>query len=375
VPQTVAGYGSGRFENRKDTMTSPTDQGLRQALQTIRDPELGRTLGELKMIDSTTVDGNSVRVGIVLPTPAYPQPERLRRSIEQTVEQSFPGTRVEVEFQARTRGRDGGGRLGMRVKNFIAVGSGKGGVGKSTIAAGIAYGLHHLGASVGLLDADVYGPSIPHLTGVSGQPTIKEMDAGDGRTIERMETHESGGVKVMSMGFMVPPEQAVIWRGPMLHKALTQMLGQTDWGELDYLIIDMPPGTGDVPLSLSQSVGMSGAVVVCTPQEVALLDAVKAVAMFRQVKIPVLGMVENMSGELFGRGGTRAKAEELKVPFLGEVPAIAAIRELGDAGRLKDLFNTGNPAREPLLEVSQRTAMEVARQLLDQPAMPQLEVL
>jgi ATP-binding protein involved in chromosome partitioning len=228
---------------------------------------------------------------------------------------------------------------------------------------------------VGLLDADVYGPSIPHLTGVSGQPAIKEFQSEDGRTIERMETHESDGVKIMSMGFMVAPEQAVIWRGPMLHKALTQMLGQTDWGELDYLIIDMPPGTGDVPLSLSQSVGMSGAVVVCTPQQVALLDAVKAVAMFRQVKIPVLGMVENMSGDLFGRGGTKAKALELGVPFLGEVPAVAGIRERGDTGRISSLLNEEGPVRDALLHVSHRTAIEAARQLLEQSAMPQLEIL
>lgn len=356
-------------------MTDPSAQTLHDAVSQIVDPEIGKSLGELRMVDEIALDGDAARISIELPTPAYPAPDRIRDAVEQTLRGQFPQTEVEVSFTSKTRGRDGGGRMGLRVKNLIAVGSGKGGVGKSTISAAIAYGLHHLGAAVGLLDADVYGPSIPHLTGVSGQPAIREMDAGDGRSIERMETHDSGGVKVMSMGFMVPAEQAVIWRGPMLHKALTQMLAQTDWGELDYLIIDMPPGTGDVPLSLSQSVGMSGAVVVCTPQEVALLDAVKAVAMFRQVKIPVLGMVENMSGDLFGRGGTKAKAEELKVPFLGDVPAMPNIRELGDAGRLKDLFETESPAREAMLHVSQRTAIEVARQLLEQSAMPQLEIL
>ena len=190
-----------------------------------------------------------------------------------------------------------------------------------------------------------------------------------------METHDSGGVQVMSMGFMVPAEQAVIWRGPMLHKALTQMLAQTDWGELDYLIIDMPPGTGDVPLSLSQSVGMSGAVVVCTPQEVALLDAVKAIAMFRQVKIPVLGIVENMSGDIFGRGGAKAKAAEMNVPFLGEVPAIATIREKGDAGQIGSLFDEDSPACDPLLHVTQQMAIQVAKQLLEQPSMPELQIL
>lgn len=352
-----------------------SEETIRQQIGGIPDPEIGRSLEELKMIEAIETDTDTARVTIALPTPAYPRPERIREAIARTMRDQAPDTEVEVTFKKTTRGMDAGGRMGLRVKNVIAVGSGKGGVGKSTIAASLAYGLHHFGAAVGLLDADVYGPSIPHLTGVSGQPAIKEMQAGDGRTIERMETHESRGIKVMSMGFMVPAEQAVIWRGPMLHKALTQMLAQTDWGELDYLIVDMPPGTGDVPLSLSQSVGMSGSVVVCTPQQVALLDAVKAVAMFRQVKIPVLGMVENMSGDLFGRGGTKAKAEELGVPFLGDVPAIAAIRELGDAGRIGELMETSSPAQHALLHVSQRTAIEVARQLLEQSSMPQLEIL
>jgi ATP-binding protein involved in chromosome partitioning len=356
-------------------MTTPTPQDIQAAIAQVTDPEIGRPLGELRMIDAVTLENGTARITIELPTPAYPRPERIREVIARTLRDRMPDLEVDVNFAVKTRGRDGGGRMGMRVKNLIAVGSGKGGVGKSTIAAAIAYGLHHLGAQVGLLDADVYGPSIPHLTGVSGQPEIREFQTEDGRTIERMETHDSGGVKVMSMGFMVPPEQAVIWRGPMLHKALTQMLAQTNWGELDYLIIDMPPGTGDVPLSLSQSVGMSGAVVVCTPQQVALLDAVKAVAMFRQVKIPVLGMVENMSGDLFGRGGTKAKAQELGVPFLGDVPAIASIRELGDAGRIGSLYDSDSPARAALLHVSQRTAIETARQLLEQSAMPQLEIL
>lgn len=356
-------------------MTTPTPQDIQSAIAQITDPEIGRSLGELRMIDAVTLQNGTAQITIELPTPAYPAPERIREAVAQALREQMPDLEVDVNFSVKTRGRDGGGRMGIRVKNLIAVGSGKGGVGKSTIAASLAYGLHHLGARVGLLDADVYGPSIPHLTGVSGQPEIKEFQTEDGRTIERMETHDSAGVKIMSMGFMVPPEQAVIWRGPMLHKALTQMLAQTNWGELDYLIIDMPPGTGDVPLSLSQSVGMSGAVVVCTPQQVALLDAVKAVAMFRQVKIPVLGMVENMSGDLFGRGGTKAKAEELGVPFLGEVPAIASIRELGDVGRIGSLFDDESPAREALLHVSQRTAIETARELLQQSAMPQLEIL
>jgi ATP-binding protein involved in chromosome partitioning len=177
------------------------------------------------------------------------------------------------------------------------------------------------------------------------------------------------------MGFVVKPETAMIWRGPMVHKYLTLFLTQIAWGALDYLVIDLPPGTGDVALTLSQSVGLAGAVVVCTPQQVALLDAVKAISMYRQVKIPILGMVENMSGEIFGRGGTRQKAAELGVPFLGEVPIEADIRIKGDAGKTAALFDEQSPARPHLLHVCEQTAIQVAKQLLETPTMPTLEIL
>ncbi|MGH7129134.1 MAG: Mrp/NBP35 family ATP-binding protein, partial [Planctomycetaceae bacterium] len=244
----------------------------------------------------------------------------------------------------------------------------------STIAAALAFGLKTYGASVGLMDADVYGPSIPHLVGVAGQPPMVERETPQG-VIQRIVPLETGGVKVMSMGFFVKPEQAVIWRGPMLHKAIQQFLGQTEWGELDYLIIDMPPGTGDVSLTLAQSAGLAGAVVVCTPQQVALLDAVKAIAMFKQVNIPVLGIVENMSGEIFGRGGAKRKAEDMGVPFLGEVPIEADVRIKGDEGRIAALFDEGSPSREPLRHVCEQTAIQIARNLLETPQMPTLEIL
>ena len=355
---------------------SEKQQAVQSCVAGVSDPELGRTLGNLNMVKTVSVEADPIRVTIELPTHAYPGKEELATSISTSIQEGVAGVgNVTVDFEYRVRGQESGGDLGLRVKNIIAVGSGKGGVGKSTISAALAYGLNHFGSAVGLLDADVYGPSIPHLVGVEGQPAVKEVPTQDGRVVERMLPNEANGVKVMSMGFMVPAEQAVIWRGPMLHKALMQFLAQTDWGELDYLVIDMPPGTGDVALSLSQSVGMAGSVIVCTPQEVALLDAVKAISMFRQVKIPVLGMVENMTGEIFGRGGAQAKAEAMNVPFLGEVPAIAAIREKGDAGQLASLFDDDSPARAALLHVCQRTAIEVAKQVLDQSAMPQLEIL
>ena len=179
----------------------------------------------------------------------------------------------------------------------------------------------------------------------------------------------------MSIGFMVKEDQAVIWRGPMLHKALTQFLRQTEWGELDYLVIDMPPGTGDVALTLSQMMSITGAVVVCTPQKVALLDAVKAITMMRTVNIPILGLVENMSGELFGRGGARAKAAELGIPFLGEVPSQPVIRERGDEGQMASLYRDDNPAKPALVNVCSQTALQVARTLLDTPRGPTLEIL
>jgi ATP-binding protein involved in chromosome partitioning len=231
----------------------------------------------------------------------------------------------------------------------IAVGSGKGGVGKSTVAATIALGLKRAGAAVGLMDADVYGPSIPHLLGAAGRPEVVDR---------KLQPVSAGGMPVMSMGFLVPPGEAVVWRGPMLHGAITQFLRDTAWGPLDYLIIDMPPGTGDIALTLSQLLPLTGAVVVCTPQDVALLDAVKAIAMFRKVNIRVLGMVENMSGfvcpdcgkryDIFGSGGARRRAEELGVPFLGEVPIQMQIRVAGDAGKAGD--SLADPSVAPHFE-------------------------
>jgi len=350
-----------------------SDEEVLQAVGSVTDPEIGRTLGELRMVKAATKAANgSVSVRIELPTPAYPDRDRLTKAIRAALAHVET---VDVEFTSRVRGKDSGASIGLNVRNIIAVGSGKGGVGKSTIAASLAYGLKSYGASVGLLDADVYGPSIPHLVGVQGQPAMKEMTTESGETIQRIEPLEAHGVKFISMGLIVPADKAVIWRGPMLHRAITQFLKDTDWGELDYMIVDMPPGTGDVALTLSQSVGLAGAVVVCTPQKVALLDAVKAISMFNQVNIPVLGMVENMSGEIFGRGGAKKKAAELNIPFLGEVPIEADIRRKGDEGRIAELIAEGHPSRDALRHVCERTAIEVAKSLLETPSMPSLEML
>ncbi len=349
---------------------------VKEVVRSVRDPELGRTLDELNAVGQVQVDGEVVAVELVFPTPAYPEPERIAEAVRQAVRQKWPDvSKVEVTWKAVVRGKMSGGKIGLRVKNVLAVGSGKGGVGKSTVAAALAFGFKQFGAQVGLMDADVYGPSIPHLVGVHEQPAITEYRAEDGRLVQKIRPVDCDGMKLLSIGLMIREDQPVIWRGPMLHGALTQFLKDADWGELDYLVVDLPPGTGDVAITLSQLVSLAGAVVVCTPQKIALLDAVKAVAMFRQVNIPVLGVVENMSGDVFGRGGAREKAKELGVPFLGEIPSLPEIRVKGDEGRIADLFAEDCPARQPLLHVCQQVALQVANQVLGTGELPQLEVL
>lgn len=347
-----------------------SDMALRQQVESVNDPELGRSLGELRMVKSAEVVEGVSRVTVELPTTAYPDPERIERLVGEAV-----GSEVEVIFERTVRGSNSGGKIGLRIANVICVGSGKGGVGKSTVAAGLAFALKASGARVGLMDADVYGPSVPHLLGARGEPSVVEHAGPDGEPVARIQPLEVDGMRLMSMGFHIEEDQAVIWRGPLLHRTLTQFLQTTDWGELDYLVIDMPPGTGDVALTLSQLLSLSGAVIVCTPQKVALLDAIKAISMFNQVKIPVLGMVENMSGEIFGRGGTRDKAEELGLPFLGELPADPEVRIRGDAGRISTLIADDSPVRDQLISISQKVAIEVARQVTSKSELPDLEIL
>ena len=343
---------------------------VRHQIEALIDPELSRSLGDLRMVKSVESIEGSVRVTIELPTTAYPEPERIEREIVELVDGD-----VVVDFVRTVRGSNSGGKIGLRIANVICVGSGKGGVGKSSVACGLAFALKASGARVVLMDADVYGPSVPHLLGARGEPTIAEQAGPDGEMVQRIQPLEVDGMRLMSMGFHIDEDQAVIWRGPLLHRTLTQFLQATEWGELDYLVIDMPPGTGDVALTLSQLLSISGAVIVCTPQKVALLDAMKAISMFNQVKIPVLGMVENMTGEIFGRGGARDKALELGVPFLGELPADPEVRIRGDAGRISTLIDDDSPVRESLMSISQKVAIEVARQVTSGPGLPDLEIL
>jgi ATP-binding protein involved in chromosome partitioning len=320
------------------------------ALESFRDPESGRPISQTGQVTDWVVTESQIRCSLRLSTHSAPIAQEVAdRLQEHLVNQT--GTKAEVRIATTLVARSPAtlGQIGLRATSVIAVGSGKGGVGKSTVAASIALTLGRLGARVGLMDADVYGPSIPQLLGLSGRP---EMADGKIRPIR------SGSMPVMSMGFLVEKSQAVIWRGPMLHGSIVQFLRDTAWGELDYLIIDMPPGTGDIALTLSQTLPLAGAVVVCTPQEVALLDAIKAIAMFQKTNIPVLGIVENMSGftcpdtgktyDIFGRGGARAKAEELGLPFLGDIPIQMHLRSQSDEGNLSLAIQA--PETSPILE-------------------------
>ncbi|MFN9826601.1 MAG: P-loop NTPase [Planctomyces sp.] len=353
----------------------PTAEQLQLLVSNVVEPLTQRSLGELRMVRDTFINGNDARVRLELPTPAWPNPKSLEDLVRQRIRFAAPELDVRIEVHSTVRGKDTGGRIGLNVHNVIAVGSGKGGVGKSTVAAALACGLHSFGCRVGLMDADVYGPSIPHMMHAEGRPAASEVTDSEGNRMMRMEPIDAGGVKLMSMGFFIDQGQSVVWRGPMLHKALTQFLKDTDWGELDYLIIDLPPGTGDVALTLAQQVGLAGAVVVCTPQQVALLDAIKAVDMYQKVSVPSLGFIENMTGEIFGRGGVQKVAAEMKIPFLGEIPLKACIREYADRGELMQMLQEDNPAREDLRTVCQNVAVQIFRELIRSPAGPVLEIL
>jgi ATP-binding protein involved in chromosome partitioning len=319
------------------------------ALSDFLDPETAQPLAQSNQVRDVRVADDQISLTLALTTHSAILRDDTSARLEQFLRERFPAARqVTVNLAEHKRPPEPIGQIGLSAKSVVAVGSGKGGVGKSTIAASLALGLARAGSRVGLMDADVYGPSIPHLLGVTGRPQVID---------NRIQPIEVSGIKVISMGFLVPPGEAVVWRGPMLHGAITQFLRDTAWGELDYLVIDLPPGTGDIALTLSQLLPLSGAVVVCTPQEVALLDAVKAVAMFRKVNIPILGMVENMSGfvcpdcgkryDIFGSGGAQARAAELGIGFLGPLPINIGIRVSGDEGRTAANFD--DPVVAPYL--------------------------
>jgi ATP-binding protein involved in chromosome partitioning len=327
-----------KFEG--EMMAQPTIEAVTGALKNVQDPELHRDIVSLGMVKNLLVNNGKVSFTVELTTPACP----LRETIDKDCKKALAGvegiTELEISFGAQVRGsKTGAGSVDLlpTVKNVVLVASGKGGVGKSTVAANLAVALKLHGAATGLLDADIYGPSVPILMGVREEPSKVPVNGGF-----KLGPPIAHGLPVMSIGFFLEPDQAVIWRGPMLGKALQQLMSDVQWGDLDYLVVDMPPGTGDVQITFSQQLKVSGAVLVATPQDVALADVIRAKSMFDQVRIPIVGIIENMSyficdgcrksHEIFSRGGAQRAAERFKIPFLGEIPIVSPIREWGDKG-------------------------------------------
>ena len=312
------------------------EASLLERLRTVIDPQTGQDFVSTRQLKNLRIEGRDVSFDVELGYPARSQVAALRKALIAAVKSAgdVENVSVNVGWKIVAHAVQRGVQLLPRVKNIIAVASGKGGVGKSTTTANLALALAAEGARVGILDADIYGPSQPMMMGIQGRP-----ESADGKTMEPLENH---GVQVMSIGFLVDDDQAMIWRGPMATQALEQLLRQTNWADLDYLLVDMPPGTGDIALTMSQRVPITGAVIVTTPQDIALIDAKKGLTMFEKVGVPVLGIVENMavfccpncghSEAIFGEGGGRRMAEQYGVDYLGALPLTTRIRQQADSG-------------------------------------------
>jgi ATP-binding protein involved in chromosome partitioning len=353
-------------ETKEIPVTPPvTEAAVLDALRPIVDPDFGKNIVELGFVKAIQINGDQIAFTIELTTPACPVKAEFERSARERVAALDGVKDVQVTMTANTRGRastDVGADVLPGVRNTIAVASGKGGVGKSTTAINLALALQQSGARVGVMDADVYGPSLPLLTGVSGRPEAQD---------KRIFPHEGYGMKLMSMGFLVSGDTPVIWRGPMVHGLIRQFLTDVEWGELDYLVVDMPPGTGDAALTLTQQAPLAGAVIVTTSNELSLVDARKALAMFQKVNVPVLGIVENMSYftppdlpdrkyYIFGQGGGQRTAEELGIDFLGEIPIDPRIVERGDAGQPIVDCEPDSPAAQAFRSLAGRVARKLA---------------
>ncbi len=342
-------------------MTQITDQLVLDALRNVREPELHKDLVTLNMIRDLKLKGDDIAFTIVLTTPACPLTAQIEKNCRDVLAQ-IGAKNVTIDWKSEVpadqRIID---QLPVTFHNTIAVSSGKGGVGKSTVAANLAVALARMGAGVGLLDADIYGPNIPLMLGVDRLPRVP----GD-----KITPALAYGVRIMSMAFLMSPDQPVIWRGPMIHSAIRQFLTDVDWGQLDYLIIDLPPGTGDAQLTLAQSVPLTGAVIVTTPQEVALADALKGLKMFEKLEVPILGIAENMGPYIdpktgqkiafFGEGGGERMAKRLQVPFLGSVPLDPSVREGGDAGKPIVSSKPDSPAATALNQIAQYVAARIS---------------
>jgi ATP-binding protein involved in chromosome partitioning len=341
-----------------------TEATVLDALKVVNDPDLHQNIVALGFIKKLRIEGDRVAFAIELTTPACPVKEQMREQAHAAVI-ALPGVKsVDVEMTASVRAVSSpeAGRAPVEgVKNIIAVGAGKGGVGKTTVAVNLAIALAKCGGRVGIIDGDIYGPNVPMMLGIKTQLTT------DGKKIVPAEQY---GLQVISMGFMTSDDAPVIWRGPMLHGAIQQFFREVRWNNLDYLIVDMPPGTGDVALSLSQTVPVAGSIVVTTPQQVSLADSRRAVGMYKKLNIPTLGIIENMShfvcpscsheADIFGRGGGEQMAEQLGVAFIGRIPLYQPIREGGDSGMPLMMSDPGSPAARAFMAAAERVAAEIS---------------
>ena len=352
---------------------SITAEDVKAALSGVIDPNTGKDFVSSKAVKNLKVDGGNVSLDIELGYPAKSQIAAIRASVEAPLLALAGAGKVTVNVHTKiiSHAVQRGLKLMPNVKNIIAVASGKGGVGKSTTAVNLALALAAEGAAVGMLDADIYGPSQPMMLGINGRP-----ESADGKTMEPLENH---GLQVSSIGFLIDPDEPMVWRGPMVTQALTQLLEQTNWRDLDYLIVDMPPGTGDIQLTLSQKVPVTGAVIVTTPQDIALLDARKGLKMFEKVGIPILGIVENMSThicsncghaeEIFGAGGGERMCAEYGVEFLGALPLTMAIRQQADSGRPTVVAEPDGPVAAVYKSIARKIAVKVAEKAKDMTGM------
>jgi len=355
-----------------------TETHILDALRVVKDPDLHRDIVSLNFVRDVKIVGQDVSFTIELTTPACPVREELKAASVKALRDSIKHIgNVEVTMTSKVLVHENRQKATVLpgVKNTIAVASGKGGVGKSTVAVNLAVSLARDGAKVGLVDADIYGPSIPLMMGITGRPKVRN---------QRLQPMENWGVKVMSIGFLVDPMQAVIWRGPMASGAVKQFMSDVDWGELDYLVFDLPPGTGDIQLTLVQTIPLTGAVIVTTPQDISLADARKAVAMFGKVHVSILGIVENMSyyvcshcghrEEIFDNGGGRKAAEELGVPFLGEIPIYTSIRVSGDKGKPIVADENAGAQAESISQIARNMAAQISIRNSAQAGEPTLDI-
>ncbi|MGJ3240526.1 MAG: P-loop NTPase [Anaerolineae bacterium] len=333
---------------------SNKEQLVMDALKTVIEPELHQDIVTLNMVRDLKIEGDTARFTIVLTTPACPLKDVFIERCNAAVIGTVDGiNQLKINWDARvpTDSRIQG-QFNAPMKSIIAVGSGKGGVGKSTVSVNLAVALAAAGASVGLIDADILNPNAPQMMGLqTGRPKVVN---------DRMQPIEAYGVQIISTGFLTQPDKPMIMRGPMLHSAIRQFFTDVNWGQLDYMIVDLPPGTGDAPLSLAQQFPLAGAIIVTQPQTVATSDALRSIAMFEQLKVPIIGLIENMTGDFFGSGGGEKLAEERNLSFLGRVPMQVDVREGGDLGRPIVAHNPFSPAGEAFADISKKAAARIS---------------